>query len=135
MKKFDVVVVGAGLGGLQCALRLAELGASVLLIDRKPSLDTAIHTTGIFVRRTLEDFTFPAGTLGPPVRHVTLYSPGLRKLELESPHDEFRVGKMGRLYLKFLEQCISAGVSWLPQTGFVESSEVISGSIVTLETA
>src|SRR5882724_11981270 len=135
MKKFDVVVVGAGLGGLQCALRLAELGASVLLIDRKPSLDTAIHTTGIFVRRTLEDFTFPSETLGPPVRHVTLYSPGLRKLELESPHDEFRVGKMGRMYLKFLEECINAGVSWLPQTGFVESSEVIAGSIVTLETA
>ena len=31
--------------------------------------------TGIFVRRTLEDFDIPEDCLGPAVRHVALYSP------------------------------------------------------------
>src|SRR5262252_2893699 len=60
MKSYDVVIVGAGLAGLQVSRRLAEQGFRVLLIDRKTSLSQSVHTTGIFVRRTLEDFPFPA---------------------------------------------------------------------------
>ena len=58
-ENYDVVIVGAGLAGLQCARLLAERGTHVLLVDRKSSLDQSIHTTGIFVRRTLEDFALP----------------------------------------------------------------------------
>ena len=57
---YDVTIIGAGLAGLQCARLLAATGLRVLLVDRKKSLDTSIHTTGIFVRRTLEDFDLPA---------------------------------------------------------------------------
>ena len=64
----DVLVVGAGLAGLQCARGLAEKGVRVLLVDRKPAVDHAVHTTGIFVRRTLESFALPEACLGPPVR-------------------------------------------------------------------
>jgi flavin-dependent dehydrogenase len=130
---YDVVIVGAGLAGLQCACILAERGIHVLLVDRKKTLDCSVHTTGIFVRRTLEDFEFPSGTLGPPVRHVTLYSPGLRALELESPYDEFRVGRMGPMYVSFLQRFTAAGGFWSPETSFVESSEVGGGSSVVLE--
>ncbi|MDQ3522854.1 MAG: FAD-dependent oxidoreductase, partial [Gemmatimonadota bacterium] len=52
----DVVVVGAGLAGLQCTRLLAASGLRVLLVDAKAAVDRAVHTTGIFVRRTLEDF-------------------------------------------------------------------------------
>src|ERR671939_2205078 len=97
---FDVVIIGAGLGGLQCARLLARAGLRVLLADRKRALDEGVHTTGIFVRRTLEDFELPADCLGPPVRHVTLYSPARRALALASQHDEFRVRRIGRRYLR-----------------------------------
>ncbi len=60
----DVVVVGAGLGGLQCARLLGRAGVRVLLVDAKRTLDAGVHTTGIFVRRTLEDFDLPADCLG-----------------------------------------------------------------------
>jgi flavin-dependent dehydrogenase len=107
----------------------------VLLVDRKRSLQDSIHTTGIFVRRTLEDFDLPEDCLGPPVRHVVLYSPRGRALKLESPHDEFRVGRMGELYQRFLDEAIEAGVEWSPRTRYVGFEvESDSSSIVHLET-
>ena len=56
MKTFDVVIIGAGLAGLQCAKLLSRQGAKILLVDRKTDLTKGVHTTGIFVRKTLEDF-------------------------------------------------------------------------------
>src|SRR5213594_453402 len=118
MGSFDIAVVGAGLAGLQTALLLGEGGFRVLLIDRKSALDRSIHTTGIFVRRTLEDFDLPEDCLGPPVRDVTLYSPARRALSLSSERAEFRVGRMGPLYRHFLQECRRAGVEWSPATRY-----------------
>ncbi|MEO8227445.1 MAG: NAD(P)/FAD-dependent oxidoreductase [Gemmatimonadota bacterium] len=131
----DALVVGAGLAGLEAARRLGESGARVLLADRKPAVDHAVHTTGIFVRRTLESFALPDNCLGPPVRRMVLYSPKSRALEFESPHDEFRVGRMGALYQRALDACISAGVEWSPATSVGSVERGVAGSMVTLERA
>ena len=133
MEQYDVIIVGAGLAGLQCARLLGRQGLHVLLVDRKPSLDHSIHTTGIFVRRTLEDFDLPEDCLGPPVRHVRLYSPARRSLDLESPHDEFRVGRMGRLYQRLLDNCLRAGVEWLPATRYAGHSDLKNALVVRLD--
>ncbi|MDQ3473397.1 MAG: NAD(P)/FAD-dependent oxidoreductase [Acidobacteriota bacterium] len=129
MKHFDVVIVGAGLAGLQCARLLGEAGLRVLLVDCKERLTESIHTTGIFVRRTLEDFDIPADCLGPAFSHVTLHSPARRSFNLSSPHDEFRVGRMGLLYERFLEQSLRHGVEWMPATRYGGHS-VLKGDIV-----
>ena len=112
MEAFDVVIIGAGLAGLQCARLLGKQGMRVLLADRKTSLDQKVHTTGIFVRRTLQDFDLPEDCLGPTIRRVRLYSPKHRVLHLESEHDEYRIGKMARLYQRYLNQCVHSGVEW-----------------------
>ncbi len=119
MADYDVSIIGAGLAGLQCARLLAQQNVNVLLVDRKNTLDQKIHTTGIFVRRTLVDFDIPDDCLGPAIKHVTLYSPALRPLELVSPHEEFRIGRMAQLYQRYLQQCVVAGVHWLPQTSYL----------------
>ena len=103
-------------------------GLNVLLVDRKDTLDQKIHTTGIFVRRTLVDFDIPDDCLGPPIKHVTLYSPAHRSLELLSQHDEFRIGRMGQLYQRYLQQCLLSGVHWLPQTSYL-SHEAANGKL------
>jgi len=133
MNEFDVTIIGAGLAGLQCARLLGKQGHRVLLVDRKPTLDQSIHTTGIFVRRTLEDFDIPEDCLGPVVRHVDLYSPAHRLLKLESKHDEFRVGRMGRLYQRYLTQCLLSGVEWMPATSYLDSIWFDGRSIVRLK--
>jgi len=90
----------------------------VVLLDRKANLFEKIHTTGIFVRRTFEDFDLPEACLGPPIRHVVLTSPSGKELKLKSDQDEFRVGKMGLLYTALLEQAVETGMRWWPKTTF-----------------
>ncbi|HSK74414.1 MAG TPA: NAD(P)/FAD-dependent oxidoreductase [Pyrinomonadaceae bacterium] len=133
MKSFDVVIIGAGLAGLQCAKLLSRQGAKILLVDRKRDLTKGVHTTGIFVRKTLEDFDFPTGTLGKPVRNVTLYSPKLRAINLESEKDEFRVGKMGLIYENFLNECVENGVEFSNETRYISAETSKSETIVRLE--
>src|SRR5437588_10653881 len=115
-KTYDVAVIGAGLAGLQCARLLAGRGLRVALLDRKRSVGDAIHTTGIFVRKTWEDFALPDEQLGAPIRRVTLYSPMRRAMQLEADHGEFRVGRMSWIYVYLLEQCARAGVTWMPSS-------------------
>ncbi len=107
----DVLVVGAGLAGLHAATLLAERGHDVVLVDRRTDLRTAVRTTGIFVRKTLDDFALPPEHLGPPIRRVVLYPPDrTRPVVLASARDEFRVGDMGRLYAAAARAATGAGV-------------------------
>lgn len=135
MNRCDVLVAGAGLAGLACARDLAAAGLDVILIDQKRALGERVHTTGIFVRRTLEDFALPDDCLGPVVRDVALYSPRRRRLDLRSPHDEFRVGRMGALYQRMREQAEQRGARvWLGHR-LVGAGRVAGGVEMDLERA
>src|SRR3954454_6706929 len=116
---YDIAVIGAGLAGLCCARILGSRGLRVLLVDRKRSLADGIQTTGIFVRKTWEDFPLPEEQLGRGIRDVVLYSPARRAMRLAAARDEFRIGRMGWLYLWLLEQCSRAGVEWVPGANVV----------------
>jgi flavin-dependent dehydrogenase len=116
MQRADVLVVGAGLAGLWCARLLAGTGLSVVLVDDRADAGSRIRTTGIFVRRTLEDFPLDEAHFGPEVRQVELYSPSYRRMTLESPHAEFRVARMPALCRHLLAQALDAGVEWRPGT-------------------
>ena len=120
---YDTAVIGAGLAGLQTARHLASRGAKVVLIDRRASVCERIHTTGIFVRKTWEDFPILREQLGPPIRHVTLYSPARRALELEAEQPEFRVGRMSWVYLRLLDECGRSGVTWMPSAHLVQCGD------------
>ena len=115
---YDVTVVGAGLAGLQVARLLARGGASVLIVDARREVTECIRTTGIFVRKTFEDFPSLGPFLGPPIRSIAVHSPSGRTIALESDRDEFRVGRMAPLYEAMLRQAVSAGAVWAPATTY-----------------
>ena len=120
-REYDVVIIGAGLAGLCCARQLAEGGAKVLIVDAKRDVGESVHTTGIFVRKTFEDFSFPAGALGKSITKVRLYSPSLRQIELESDAPEYRIGDMALIYRSVLAECIDLGVSFSGGTRYSAS--------------
>ena len=134
MNRYDVTIVGAGLAGLQCARLLAAEGVSVLLVDRKDDVRKGIRTTGIFVRRSFEEFDLPEGSLGPVVRRVVLHSPRGRTQMLESATPEFRVGRMQKIYTDLLRDAIRDGADWRPSTSFfgLGSREAAEGTSVWL---
>jgi flavin-dependent dehydrogenase len=133
MNRYDVTVIGAGLAGLQCARLLAQRGLSVLIVDRKADIGRAIHTTGIFVRKTFEDFDLAPALLGPAIGDVVLHSPRGRAQRLHSPHEEFRVGNMRAIYESLLGQAVRAGATWLPGTSLIGLEESPEGSVIELE--
>lgn len=114
----DVTVIGAGLAGLQLARLLARGGASVLLVDARRSVTDSVRTTGIFVRRTIEDFPTLHPFLGAAIRTIGVHSPAGRSIELTGNNDEFRAGRMKPLYAAMLQQAIAAGVQWMPGTTY-----------------
>jgi flavin-dependent dehydrogenase len=129
----DVVVIGAGLAGLRIARLLGARGLRVVLLDRKASVADGVQTTGIFVRKTWEDFPLPDEQLGAGIRDVVLYSPRRRALRLTAKQDEFRIGRMSWLTLWMLEQCARAGVTWMPSTRVISCEPLRDATIVTVE--
>jgi flavin-dependent dehydrogenase len=119
MQQYDVAIIGAGLAGLHTARLLGGRGLSVLLVDRKDSLAAPVHTTGIFVRKTWEDFPLPQEQLGAPIRDVFLYSPASRRIHLAAGQDEFRIGRMQWIYLSMLDACSRVGVRWMPSSRLI----------------
>ena len=129
---YDTVIIGAGLAGLQCARLLGQRGLRVLLVDRKASVTEGVHTTGIFVRKTWEDFPLPDEQLGPGIRDVFLLSPRHRELHLQAARDEFRVGRMPWIYLWLLEQATRSGVTWMPRTHLLRLETMRDVTVLTL---
>ncbi|MDW5322558.1 NAD(P)/FAD-dependent oxidoreductase [Plantactinospora sp. KLBMP9567] len=123
MQTVDVLVVGAGLAGLHTARLLAQRGLDVMVVDRRRSLSTGIRTTGIFVRRTLDDFDLPDHLLGPGIRDVLLYPPSRRApIRLTSDRDEYRVADMAAVYEYADRAAASAGVRVRLGVRYVDAS-------------
>jgi flavin-dependent dehydrogenase len=119
----DVLVVGAGLAGLHTARLLARRELNVMVVDRRRSLSAGIRTTGIFVRRTLDDFDLPDHLLGPGVRDVLLYPPSRRApIRLTSERDEYRVADMAAVYEHAHRAAESAGARVLLGVRYASAS-------------
>lgn len=133
-QRHDVVVVGAGLAGLQCARRLARAGVDVLLVDAKETPADAVSTTGIFVRHTLEDFPLPSDCFAGSVQDVVLHSPHGRQLPLHSQEPEFRIADMPRLYSWLLRDALEHGARWAPGHRYVFCEPLGDGNILRFQT-
>ena len=85
---FDLVVVGASFAGLAAARAGALAGLRVLVLEKKQSAGTRLHTTGVIVKDAIDEIAWlhevPPG-LVRRIDGVRLYAPNLRHLDLHAP--------------------------------------------------
>jgi digeranylgeranylglycerophospholipid reductase len=109
VRYFDVIIIGAGFAGIECAKMLALSGLSVALLERKKDVGEGIHTTGIFVHETENLIEIP-DAYHRKINQVRLYSPSLYFREVRSSRYMFAVTDTPSLMRHFLEETKKAGV-------------------------
>lgn len=124
-----MIVVGAGLAGLNTARELARLGLKARVIDRQPAVGATIRTTGIFVREVVRAHDMPRCLLGEPLSDVWLYAPSMRALQLRSREPEFWVADVRRVLNWLAKRCLAQGVEFALATT-VAGVETNPGGVV-----
>lgn len=109
----DLVVVGASFAGCACAIRAAQLGLRVRLLERKRDVGARIHTTGILVCDAINSNPFlrniPPG-LTRRIETIRLFSPALREVVLRSSGYYFLATDTPNLMRWLVAQAQAAGV-------------------------
>ncbi len=127
----DLLVVGASFAGCACAIRAAQLGLKVRLIERKRDVGTRIHTTGILVCDAINSNHFlqniPSG-LTRRIETIRLFSPDLHEVVLRSPGYYFLATDTPNLMRWLVAQASAAGVDVRLGTAFT-GARAISGGI------
>jgi geranylgeranyl reductase family protein len=91
----DVVIVGAGPGGLYAGLRLAERGCDVIAIEEHPVVGQPVHCTGILAREAFDEFRLPRDAIlnelttarftSPAGHHVVYRSSAVEAVVVDRP--------------------------------------------------
>ena len=79
MERFEVVVVGGSFAGLNFANCAAKKGLKVLVLDNNKRIGSNVRTTGIFIKRLLEEFKIPKRFISNGVKEVSVFSPSRKK--------------------------------------------------------
>lgn len=86
--KVDLLVVGASFAGLACARAAALAGLRVMVLEKKASAGSKLHTTGIIVKDAVDSVPW-LGEVPPElvrrIEGVRLYAPNMRHVDLHAP--------------------------------------------------
>ena len=109
----DLLIVGASFAGCACAIRAAQLGLKVRLLDKKSDVGAKLHTTGIIVCDAVNNNPFlqtiPA-ELTRRIETIRLFSPALSEVVLRSPGYYFWATDTPNLMRWLVAQARDAGV-------------------------
>jgi dihydrolipoamide dehydrogenase len=135
---FDLVVLGGGSGGYACALRAAELGMSVALVERGKLGGTCLHTGCIPTKAYLH-----AAEIADSARESEKF--GVRAsfegIDMAAVHS-YRDGVVGRLYKGLQGLVKSRSITYIegsgrltsPTTVEVDGNRLTAGKAVVLAT-
>ena len=112
-EEFDVVVVGTG-GGLAGAVRAAELGASVLLVDKMPDIGGASKEASVWVVSGSQ----PQLDLGMPDVTEMILEPALAANPFGARYETYTRGTVASAL---------AMVNWMTDNGFAWQPTTVTG--------
>ena len=131
-RKPEVIVIGAGMGGLVCAARLAKAGVSTLLLEQDRRVG---GTAGGFSRSGFSFPTGPVGVTGPDFINSALHDCGVRNLPIWT-RSHFRLITEGLnvVLSRPLPELATELASLFPQEsgGILEISQDLAASIGAL---
>ena len=79
---YDVTVIGAGPAGSQVAFRLARLGYSVVVVEKKDRLDEPVCCTGIIGQECIRSFEISEKVIHRQANGARIFSPSRKMLSV-----------------------------------------------------
>ena len=131
----DLVIVGASFAGCACAIRAAQRGLKVRLLDRKADVGARLHTTGIIVCDAINNNPFLQGIpahLTRRIETIRLFSPGLSEVVLRSPGYYFLATDTPNLMRWLVAQAVAAGVDVQLDAAFA-GAQVVADRIEVMD--
>ena len=117
----DLVILGGGSGGYACALRAAELGMSVVLIDRDKLGGTCLHSGCIPTKALLH-----AGEIADAARESAQFGVRATLDGIDVPAvNEYKDGVVTRLYKGLQGLVKSRGIQFVQGTGRLVSATAV----------
>jgi dihydrolipoamide dehydrogenase len=123
----DLVILGGGSGGYACALRAAELGMSVVLIEREKLGGTCLHTGCIPTKALLH-----AGEIADGARESAQFGVRTTLDGIDVPAvNDYKDGVVSRLYKGLQGLVKSRGIQFVEGTGRLVSPNAVQVDDVT----
>ncbi|HEY7450875.1 MAG TPA: NAD(P)/FAD-dependent oxidoreductase [Vicinamibacterales bacterium] len=106
---YDVVIVGAGPGGLSAGLHLARHGLRAIVIEEHQAVGTPVHCTGILAREAFEEFDLSRNSILNELTTAKFLSPAGREVFYRTGAVEAVVVDRAQFDARLAEQAEQAG--------------------------
>ncbi len=121
MAEFDLVILGGGSGGYACALRSAQLGKSVVLIESDKLGGTCLHRGCIPTKALLH-----AGEIADNSRDASHYGVNAQFLSMDMPAvNTYKDGVVGKLFKGLQGLVKSRGITFVAGHGKLVSNNTV----------
>jgi digeranylgeranylglycerophospholipid reductase len=128
-KNYDVVVIGAGPAGGQCARELAEKGKRVLLVEKAKDFSINNYSSGGAPAEILKEYALPSSVIGSFWNKIALYSSSQTHEWEDSSYDGI-VLDFQKLRTYLAEQVIAHGSDVLLNQSYHHHHEIKNGKML-----